>query len=114
MDECGVDQYLYREYAYSPRGQKVITKINGKKFRRINIVAGICQGEWIAPLEYTGITDHVLFEYCLLKEVKPRSIIILDNATFHKKSVLPNIARLKNCMVIKNLKPPAMLVRIYK
>jgi transposase len=104
IDECGIDQYLYRVYAYSPRGQKVITKVSGKKFKRINIVAGICQGEWIAPLEYTGVTDHVLFEYwfenCLLQEVKPGSIIILDNATFHKKSVLPIIARRKDCTVI--------------
>jgi hypothetical protein len=26
VDECGIDQYLYREFAYSPRGQKVAAK----------------------------------------------------------------------------------------
>ena len=104
VDECGIDQYLYREYAYSPRGQKVIEKVSGKKFKRTNIVAGICQQQWVAPMEYDGTTDSVLFELwferCLLKEIKPGSIIVLDNATFHKKSVLPSLAQKKNCHVL--------------
>ena len=104
VDECGVEQYLYREFAYSPRGQKVVAKTSGKKFKRTNIVAGICQGKWVAPMEYNCMTDSILFEFwfehCLLKEVKPGSIIILDNATFHKKSVLPNLAHMKNCSVL--------------
>ena len=104
VDECGIDQYLYREFAYSPRGQKVIERISGKKFKRTNILAGICQGEWVAPMEYGGTTDSILFEFwfenCLLKEVRPGSVIILDNATFHKKSVLPDLAQKKNCRVL--------------
>jgi hypothetical protein len=60
IDECGIEQYLHREFAYSPSGQKVLTKISGKKFKRTNIVAGICQGKWIAPMEYSGTTDSVL------------------------------------------------------
>ena len=104
VDECGVDNYLYREFAYSPRGQKVVTKISGKKFKRTNIVAGICRGEWVAPMEYSGTTDSALFEFwfenCLLKEVESESVIVLDNATFHKKSVLPTVAQKYNCKVL--------------
>ena len=104
VDECGIYQYLYREFAYSPRGQKVIEKISGKKFKRTNIVAGICQNEWIAPMEYECTTHSVLFEYwfenCLLKEVNPGSFIVLDNAAFHKKSVLPDLAKKNNCHVL--------------
>ena len=94
---------MYREYARAFCRQKIITKISGCKFKRTNIVAGICQGNWVAPLEYIGTTDSILFkfwfEHCLLKEVNEGSIIILDNATFHKKSVLPNIAKRYNCEV---------------
>ena len=104
VDECGIDQYLYREYAYSPRGQKVVAKISGKRYKRTNIVAGICQGEWIAPMAYNGTTDRILFEYWfenyLFNEVKPGSVIVLDNATFHRKSVLPALALKKNCCVL--------------
>lgn len=104
VDECGIDQCLYREYARAPRGEKVVAKISGRKFKRTNIVAGICQGEWVAPLEYSGTTDSVLFEYwfinCLLKEVDEGSVIILDNATFHKKSILPDLAKRYGCNVL--------------
>ena len=86
------------------RRQKVIAKISGRKFKRTNIVAGICQGKWVAPLEYTGTTDSILFEAwfenCLLKEVHEGSIIIFDNATFHKKTVLANLASSYNCEVL--------------
>lgn len=104
VDECGIDQYLYREFAYSPRGQKVVAKINGKKFKRTNIIAGICQNAWVAPMEYGGTTDSILFEFwfknCLLNEVKSGSVIVLDNATFHKKSVIPDLAKKKKCRVL--------------
>ena len=104
VDECGVEQYLYREYAYAPIGQKVVVQIIGKKFKRTNIIAGLCQREWVAPMIYDGTTDSVLFEFwfenCLLNEVKPGSVIILDNATFHKKSSHPGLAQKKNCHVL--------------
>ena len=104
IDECGIDQYLYREYAYSPRGQKVVAQISGKKFKRTNIVAGICKGKWVAPLEYSCTTDSVLFEFwfenCLLKETEKGSVIVLDNAAFHRKSVLPDLAKRYGCEVI--------------
>ena len=79
-------------------------KISGKKFKRINIVAGICMEEWVAPMEYGGTTDSVLFEFwfenCLMKEAKPGSVIVLDNATFHKKSVLHSLAEQYGCTVL--------------
>ena len=40
------------------------------------------------------------FEHCLLKEIKRGSTIVLDNATFHRKSVLPKLAKKKNCHVL--------------
>jgi len=104
VDETGIDQCLYREYARSPCGQKVVAKISGKKFKRTNIVAGICLGEWVAPMEYSGTTDSALFEYwfenCLLKEVNRGSTIILDNATFHRKAVLTELAKEYHCDVL--------------
>ena len=56
VDQTGVDQCLYGEYARAARGQNIISKISGRIFRRTNIAAGIRQGQWIAPMEYTGTT----------------------------------------------------------
>jgi len=81
-----------------------VAQISGRKFKRTNIVAGICGHEWVAPMIYDSTTDSTLFEYwfanCLLNEVEPGSVIVLDNATFHKKSVLPDLALRKNCTVL--------------
>lgn len=104
VDETGIDSYLYRQYARAPRGEKVLAKISGKKYKRTNIVSGICCGRWVAPLQYSGSTDSRLFEYwfenCLLQEARKGSTIILDNATFHKKANLSDLANQRGCSVL--------------
>ena len=104
VDEVGIEQCLYREYARAPRGEKIIAKISGRKFKRTNIVAGICAGKWVSPLQYDCSTDSILFEFwfenCLLKEAHKGSVIILDNAAFHKKSILPALAKKYSCEVL--------------
>jgi transposase len=104
VDECGINQCLYREYARAARGHRAVEKISGLKYKRTNIVAGICLGKWVAPMEYNTTTDSVLFEFwfenCLLKEVDSGSVIILDNATFHKKSILAELAKSHRCEVL--------------
>jgi len=45
-------------------------------------------------------TFEFWFERYLLKEVQPGSVIVLDNAAFHRKSVLPQLAAQENCSVL--------------
>ena len=44
VDECGIDTYLYREYGYAARGQKVFDRIRGRKYKRCGIVAAQIKG----------------------------------------------------------------------
>jgi len=87
VDECGINECLYREHGYAPRGVPVAGKISGRKFKRTNIVAAKCGDKIVAPMVYSGTTDSVLFEYwfenALLKSIPSFSVIIMDNATFH-------------------------------
>ena len=104
VDECGLDKYLYREYGYSPRGTPVYGNVSGRKFKRTNIVAAKCGNTIVEPMIYGGTTDSVLFEYwfenALLKAIPPHSIIVLDNATFHRKAKLRELSEQAMCMVI--------------
>ena len=104
VDECGIDEHLTRIYAKSPSGVPVYGEVRGRKFERTNIIAGKCGGKIIAPGEYKKSTDHRLFEVwfreALLKEIKVGSVIVLDNATFHRKKTLVPLAQNAGCSVI--------------
>jgi transposase len=67
-------------------------------------MAGICLGKWVAPIQYDGSTDSNLvefwFENCLLKEIKRGKYIVVDNASFHRKARLTELAASRKCKVI--------------
>jgi transposase len=104
IDECGIDTYIYREYAYAPRGKAVVGTISGKKYKRTNVVAAKCGSNIVAPMIYDGTTDSILFEYwfehMFLKVVPKGSFCILDNAAFHRKSRLYALAKKVGCNVL--------------
>ena len=104
VDECGLDKYLYREYGYSLKGVPIIGKVSGRKFKRTNIVAAQCGDKIVAPMIYDGTTDSILFEQwfeqCLLKSIPKYSVIILDNAAFHRKAKLHALAEESECEVL--------------
>jgi len=104
IDECGIDTCLYREYAYSPKGVSSAGKISGRKYRRINVVAAKCCDNIIAPMIYDGTTDSSLFEFwfekVFLSAVPKYSVFILDNATFHRKSRLRELAKKADCEIL--------------
>ena len=87
-----MDTYLYRTRAWSKRGEKVYGKMSGKKFKRTSVVAGKCGKKILAPMQYSGTMDGKFFEYwfesCLIEEVPTNGVIVMDNATFHRKKRL--------------------------
>ena len=92
MDETGIDTYLYREYGYAPKGQKVEAAISGRKYKRVGIVAAQLGQKIISPLAYSGTMDSNLFEFWfekqLLPALPPGAVIVMDNASFHRKAQL--------------------------
>ena len=63
--------------------------ISGKKYRRVGIVAAQIGKGILAPLQYAGTMDSRLFEAWfetrLMCELPSGSVIVMDNATFHRK-----------------------------
>jgi transposase len=88
---------LHREYAYAKRGEKVIGHISGKKYRRIGIVAAQLGNSILAPLQYDGtMSSHLFeawFETRLMREIPSDSVIVMDNAAFHRRRRLALIAQ---------------------
>jgi transposase len=60
-------------------------------------VAAQCNGKIVVPFEYTGATDHHVFELwfekMLLTELAEGQTIVMDNASFHRKRVLNKLAQ---------------------
>jgi len=97
IDETGIDTYIYREYCYAKKGESIKGYVNGKKYRRIGIVADLQQSNKVlAPLQYDGTMNSILFETWfetrLMCELPSASVIIMDNAAFHRKKQLISIA----------------------
>ena len=96
MDETGIDSYLYRTHCYAPKGVATIGRVSGKKFRRVGIVAAKMETRILSPLQYDGTMDARLFETWfetrLLRDLPSRSVIVMDNAAFHRKKRLNCIA----------------------
>jgi transposase len=96
VDESGCNEWYGREYGYAPRGKKIEDVKRGRKFGRINVISGYCDGEIFAPKTYKNTSDSAFFEdwfeFELLSVVPCGYTIIMDNASFHRKKVLAKIA----------------------
>ena len=88
---------MYRQYARSKRGKRVNIRISGKRHARIGLVAAQCEGALLAPHTYSGTMKASVFEDWfenkLLTCLPKGHVIIMDNAAFHKKEVLYQIAK---------------------
>ena len=97
VDEMGMDEFLYREYGWAQRGRPLFGKVSGRKFKRIGIVAAKMGKSIIAPLQYDGTMDSSLFEAWFETRLLPclakNTVIVMDNASFHRKSRLNPLAQ---------------------
>ena len=66
--------------------------VPGKRFARLNVVAGYCDGHVLGEYCYKGTTTSQIFEdwFCrfLLPETTIGDVVIMDNASFHNKKRL--------------------------
>lgn len=81
----------HRLYGYAEGSKQVLGIFSGKRCAKINMIAGQCEGNILAPVIYeqsmnTDYFNRYLNEN-LLPVLKKGQRIILDNAKFHK--ILP-------------------------
>lgn len=106
LDEMGVDKNTRIKYGRSKKGTEIYGEklVNDKKEKRINIVAALWDSKLIAPAFYTQNMDYMLFEkwfeFDLLQQIETGFYIIMDNASFHKKQNLINMAEQYGCKIL--------------
>ena len=104
IDEAGIDNRLYREYARAPRGQKIYAEIPGKKRERVSIIGALMNGMFIAPFTFQGECNADLFNVWLEQELLPTlskgSVLIMDNAAFHKSAKTKELIEKFGCYLL--------------
>ncbi|MBY5032126.1 IS630 family transposase [Streptococcus suis] len=95
IDETGFETYFHREYARSLKGQLIKGQVSGRRYQRLSLVAGLINGELIAPMTYKDTMTSDFFEAWfktfLLPTLGKPSVIIMDNAKFHRMSKLTDL-----------------------
>ena len=108
VDESGINKEYQRGYGRAKRGVRVHGTKQGKRLKRTNIIAGLWYGVFgkrhVAMQCYEHSTNSAFFEdwfeWELLAVIPEYSIIIMDNASFHQKKRLYEIAARHNVFVL--------------
>ena len=100
IDETGFDEYYYREYDCSKRGEYIEGRKSGLRYSRINLVAGKIGNALIGSMIYKQTMESEFFEEWFRKiflkdieKLKKNVVIVLDNARFHRKRILEKIVK---------------------
>jgi transposase len=96
IDESGVNRQYQREYGRAKMGVRVHGVKHGKRYKRTNIIGGLWGGKHIAVQCYEHSTTAAFFEdwfeFELLALIPKNTLVIMDNASFHRKKYLYKIA----------------------
>jgi putative transposase len=96
MDESGFQESTCRPYAWSKKGKRIHGERNGKTRKRTSLIPGKRGKKLLAPVLFAGTTNPVWFNHWLedhlLPELNPHALLIMDNAPFHKKEEIRQIA----------------------
>ena len=103
VDEAGIDNREDYAYGYCKVGQRFHALKSGKRTERVSWIAALCQGKLIAPLTFEGSCNRDLFEIwleqCLLPQLQPGDVIVIDNASFHRSQYITELVAEARCEI---------------
>lgn len=101
IDETGFESSCHRDRGWVAKGKKILGEFTGKRKRRTNLIMAQRHAgkgkkkEWLAPVVFEGscnaqfvetwIKDH------LMKELHEPTIVVMDNASFHRHEKIQQI-----------------------
>jgi transposase len=104
QDETGFVPEVWRTHGRGPKGARVYGEKPSGKRPRTSLIGGYLNHKLIAPVTFTGTCNTAFFnvwlEHHLLPELKAGSVIVLDNATFHKSRKTIELVKARGCKVL--------------
>ena len=104
IDESGIDRSDYKRRGWGKKGEVLLGKTSGKRFVRTNIIAAQCGKKILAPMTFIGSCDTRLFvawvKQMLVPALKEGQTVVMDNASFHKSSVIKELIEKAGCKLL--------------
>jgi transposase len=104
IDQSGIKNNERPLWGWSPRGSICLGIKPARSTEKSNIMAGYRDGKLVAPMQYAENTTAAIvetwFENNLLKAVPAGTVLILDNAPFHRKKKLEAFAKQADCAIL--------------
>lgn len=104
LDESGFAQDMPREYGYSEKGKRCYDKKDWHARGRVNAIGAIINNQLLTVSLFDSNIDSDIFYNWLEKDLIPKlpkeSIIVMDNATFHKRLDMKEIIRDNNHILL--------------
>lgn len=95
LDESGFKSHDYRPYGYAPRGQKCHDTYNWQLKNMTNAIGVIHDGQLLSVGLYDcSINSRIFHNWVstlLIPELPSNSVIVMDNATFHKRQDIQDL-----------------------
>lgn len=89
VDETGFRKHAHRPHGWAPRGQKIYGDVAGCNRKSVNLIMAQRRKEHLALMLFERSCDHLVVNTWLEQQLIPLldkpSIVIMDNAPFHKK-----------------------------
>jgi transposase len=104
MDETGFAPHTSRTHGYSAKGVRIYGDIESDRRPRTSLIGGYKNGKLIAPVLFNGNCNtkvmNVWLDDHLLPTLKKGSVIVMDNAAFHKSIETRDIIKRHGCFAL--------------
>ncbi|WP_062501745.1 IS630 family transposase, partial [Moraxella lacunata] len=104
LDESGFRGDTHRPYAYAHQSQRCYGTYNWQAKNQTNAIGAIYNNKLFAVGLYEcSINSQVFYswvEQVLLPELPPNSVIVMDNATFHKRQDIQELIQKHNHTIL--------------
>ena len=101
IDECGCDERMYYEYAYSEIGEKVQGERQGTRGTRTSMIGAYGERKLESVVTFEGSCNRTVVEIWLEEQLLPTweegTVIVMDNASFHKGGKIRELIEGKGC-----------------
>ena len=104
LDECGINHGMHDPWARAPRGEAVHADIQGSRRGRTSVISASGGNDLVCPFTFEGHCNsdvvETYFAQMLLPSISKGSVIVLDNAAFHKSPELLELVESFGCSLM--------------